>query len=52
MDAMMILMPNMQMSHEGMKPGHINPAMVDAMIQGWKEKYGQLTRGFTHANES
>ncbi|MEO0377619.1 MAG: hypothetical protein AAF329_24060, partial [Cyanobacteria bacterium P01_A01_bin.17] len=42
MDAMMKLMPNMQMSHDGMKPGKINPAMIDAMLKGWEQKYGNL----------
>lgn len=41
-DAMMKLMPNMQMSHDGMKPGKTNPAMIVAMLEGWQQKYGSL----------
>lgn len=42
MDAMMELMPQMQMNHEGIKPGNINPVMVEAMLKGWQQKYGNL----------
>ena len=42
MDAMMKLMPNMQMAHDGMKPGKINPVMINAMLEGWQQKYGNL----------
>ena len=42
MDAMKVLMPNMKMSPEAMEPGKINPMMVEAMLKGWQEKYGNL----------
>ncbi len=42
MDAMMKLMPNMQMAHGGMNPGEVHPAMINAMLQGWQQKYGNL----------
>ena len=42
MDAMKVLMPNMKMSAEAMQPGKINPMMVEAMLKGWQEKYGNL----------
>ncbi len=42
MDAIKVLMPNMKMSPEAMQPGKINPMMVEAMLKGWQEKYGNL----------
>ncbi len=42
MDAMKVLMPGMKMSPEAMEPGKINPMMVEAMLKGWQEKYGNL----------
>ena len=42
MDAMKVLMPNMKMSPETMQPGKINPMMIEAMLKGWQEKYGNL----------
>lgn len=41
-DAMMHLMPDMKMDKEGMKPGHVAQKMVDAMLQGWRDKHGNL----------
>ena len=41
MDAMMKIMPNMPF-HEGIEAGKINPQMVEAMLQGWRDKYGNL----------
>ncbi|MEC4982866.1 MAG: hypothetical protein SAJ37_01140 [Oscillatoria sp. PMC 1068.18] len=42
MDAMMVIMPEMEMSPEAMQPGVINPMMTEAMLKGWREKYGNL----------
>jgi hypothetical protein len=41
-DALMEVMPGMKMDQEGMKPGHAPQRMVDAMLEGWHRKYGQL----------
>ena len=41
-DAMMQLMPDMKMDPEGMKPGNTPQKMVDAMLNGWRKKYGNL----------
>lgn len=41
MDAMRKIMPNMS-PHGGMEAGKINPQMVEAMLQGWQDKYGNL----------
>lgn len=41
-DAMMQLMPAMKMDPEGMKPGNTPQKMVDAMLNGWRKKYGNL----------
>ena len=41
MDAMRQLMPHMQ-AHSGMEPGKINPDMINAMLKGWQQKYGNL----------
>jgi hypothetical protein len=41
-DAMMKLMPDMRMDMEGMKPGNVSQPMVDAILEGYREKYGSL----------
>ena len=41
-DAMNALMPNAHQGHNGMGPGEINPVMVEAMLDGWHEKYGNI----------
>lgn len=41
-DAMMKLMPDMKMDKEGMKPGNTPQNMVDAMLQGWQAKHGDM----------
>jgi hypothetical protein len=41
-DAMMKIMPDMKMDQEGMKPGNAPQSMVDAMLQGWREKHGGM----------
>ena len=41
-DAMMQIMPNMQHSPAGMEAGKINPVMIEAMLRGWQDKYGNL----------
>lgn len=41
-DAMMQLMPDMKMDQEGMKPGNTPHKMVNAMLEGWRAKYGTL----------
>ena len=41
-DAMMKLMPDMKMDPEGMKPGKAPQKMIDAMLRGWEEKYGDM----------
>ena len=41
-DAMMQLMPDMKMDREGMKPGNTPQKMVNAMLEGWRAKYGML----------
>ena len=40
MDAVKAVMPGMKMMAESMDPGKTNQKMVDAMLQGWREKYG------------
>ncbi|MDY6785001.1 MAG: hypothetical protein SW833_21075 [Cyanobacteriota bacterium] len=42
MDAMMEIMPHMQMSPEAMAPGKINSEMIEVMLEGWNKKYGSL----------
>ena len=42
MDAMMQLMPQMHMNHDGMEAGQINPMMVNTMLKGWQDKYSDL----------
>ena len=41
-EAMMKLMPDMKMDKEGMQPGKAPQKMIDAMLEGWQEKYGDL----------
>jgi hypothetical protein len=41
-DAMMKLMPDMKMDMEGMKPGKVSHHMVEMMLKGWREKYGNM----------
>jgi hypothetical protein len=41
-DAMKQLMPGMKMDPESMQPGKSSQKMIDAMLQGWQEKYGDL----------
>lgn len=41
-DAMMKMMPNMKMDPETMQPGKASRKMVDMMLKGWREKYGDL----------
>lgn len=41
-DAMMKMMPDMKMDREGMKPGNAPKMMVDAMMDGWRRKYGAM----------
>lgn len=40
MDAVKAVMPGMKMMPESMEPGKTPQKMVDAMMQGWREKYG------------
>lgn len=40
LDAMRQLMPNMR--GHGAEPGEIHPAMINAMLNGWQQKYGDL----------
>ena len=42
MDAMKALMPQMKMSPESMQPGGTPQKMIDAMMQGWRQKYGSM----------
>lgn len=41
-DAMMAVMPDMKMMPESMEPGATPQKMIDAMLQGWREKYGEM----------
>jgi hypothetical protein len=41
-DVMMKLMPNMKMDPHSMGPGKTPHKMVDAMLEGWRTKYGDL----------
>lgn len=41
-DAMMQLMPEMKMDPASMEPGKTPQKMVDAMLQGWQQKYGKM----------
>ncbi len=42
MDALKKVMPGMQMSPESMEPGKTPQKMIDAMMKGWREKYGAM----------
>jgi hypothetical protein len=42
MDAMKKVMPDMKMKPESMEPGATPKEMVNAMLRGWEEKYGNL----------
>jgi hypothetical protein len=41
-DAMMAVMPDMRMMPGTMEPGQAAPMMVEAMLAGWRKKYGDL----------
>ena len=41
-DAMMAIMPDMKMAPESMEPGKTPRMMVDAMLKGWRDKYGGM----------
>ncbi len=41
-EAMKALMPDMRMSPEAMRPGETPKQMVEAMLQGWHRKYGDM----------
>ena len=41
-DALMKMMPGMKMMPEAMEPGKTPQMMVDAMLKGWTEKYGNM----------
>ncbi|HYG34301.1 MAG TPA: hypothetical protein VEC99_05930 [Clostridia bacterium] len=41
-DAMMQMMPDMKMDPEGMKPGKPARKMIEAMLEGWRKKYGDM----------
>jgi len=41
-DAMMAVMPDMKMMPEAMEPGATPQMMIDAMLQGWREKHGNM----------
>jgi hypothetical protein len=42
MDAMKSLMPEMKMMPESMEPGATPSKMIEAMLKGWENKYGNL----------
>lgn len=42
MDALKQLEPNVKMDMEGSKPGNASQKMVDMMLQGWQQKYGNM----------
>lgn len=42
MDAMRTLMPDMEMNPEAVESGKTPTMMVDAMLEGWKEKYSNM----------
>lgn len=42
MDALKQLVPNVKMNPQGMQPGQASEKMVNAMLQGWRDKYGDL----------
>jgi hypothetical protein len=41
-DAMMQIMPEMEMSREMMEPGVVSEDMVNGMLAGWRQKYGDM----------
>jgi hypothetical protein len=41
-DAIMAVHPRMQMDPAGMRPGVTPTKMVEAMLEGWRRKYGDL----------
>jgi hypothetical protein len=41
-DAMMKLMANMHMMPESMEPGTTPTMMIEAMLKGWRDKYGSI----------
>ncbi len=41
-DSMMKMMPDMRMDPEGMKPGKPAAKMIEAMLEGWRKKYGDM----------
>jgi hypothetical protein len=41
-DTLMMLMPDMKMDPEGMKPGKSSEKMIQAMLEGWRQKHGQM----------
>lgn len=41
-DAMMKLMPDMKMDPESMLPGKPAQKMIDAMLEGWRSKHGEM----------
>ena len=41
-DTMMKMMPDMKMDPEGMKPGKPATKMIQAMLDGWRKKYGDM----------
>jgi hypothetical protein len=41
-DALKQMMPDMQMMPESMEPGATPTRMIEAMLQGWREKYGDM----------
>lgn len=42
MDAMKVVMPDMQMKPESMEPGASPTQMIEAMLRGWQEKHGNM----------
>jgi hypothetical protein len=42
MDALKTVMPQMKMMPESMQPGKTPEKMIDAMLKGWQEKYGNM----------
>jgi hypothetical protein len=39
---MMQIMPEMEMSREMMEPGVVSEDMVNGMLAGWRQKYGDM----------
>ena len=42
LDAMMEIMPDMNLSPAVQEPGEIPPMMIEAMLKGWEQKYANL----------